>query len=123
MSSQRIRIAVLYGGRSGEHEISLQSAASVIRNLDPERFTIIPIGIDRDGGWHLNDLAMIRDGAVKSLPVFRDAPSVMLPPFSGDGERSLLRLGGDGEAEGIDLVFPVMHGPLCEDGAIQGLCE
>jgi D-alanine-D-alanine ligase len=123
MSSKRIRVAVLYGGRSGEHEVSLQSAASVIRNLDPERFTIIPIGIDRDGGWHLNDLAMMADGAAKSLPVFRDAPPVMLPPFSGDGERSLLRLGPGGEAQGIDVVFPVMHGPLCEDGAIQGLCE
>jgi D-alanine-D-alanine ligase len=122
-TSGKIRVAVLYGGRSGEHEISLRSAASVIRNLDPERFEIIPIGIDRDGGWHLNDLAMLGGDAVRELPVFADSPSVVLPPrASGDGAM-LVAVGEPDAGREIDVVFPVMHGPLCEDGSIQGLCE
>ncbi len=123
MSFRKIRVAVLYGGRSGEHEISLQSAASVIRNLDPDRFEILPIGIGRDGRWHLNDLALVAGEGARSLPVFNDAPAVVLPPHGGDAPASLVRLGAGGGAESIDVVFPVMHGPLCEDGSVQGLCE
>lgn len=68
---RKLRVAVLYGGRSGEHEVSLQSAASVLRNLDPERFLAIPIAIDKQGRWLLNDLSLIDRGA-RTLPVFRD---------------------------------------------------
>src|SRR6202040_3454699 len=109
---KKLRVAVLYGGRSGEHEISLQSAASVINYLDRDRFEIVPVGIDKEGRWHLNDISLLE--GKKSLPVFKDAPS---------GGSALIRLGEGGEARGIDVVFPVMHGPLCEDGTIQGLLE
>jgi D-alanine-D-alanine ligase len=119
----KLRIAVLYGGRSGEHEVSLQSAASVIRNLDPDRFEIIPVAIDREGRWHHNDLSLMAGDAARALPVFADAPSVVLPPFSSGSGAALVPFGGTGEEQGIDVIFPVMHGPLCEDGAVQGLCE
>jgi len=126
---KKLRVAVLYGGRSGEHEISLQSAASVIRNLDPSRFEIIPVAIDKEGTWHLNDLQRLQN-AGKSLPVFKDAPQVVLPPSSNAAGTSLVPLpdskGAPGPLSamrGIDVVFPVMHGPLCEDGTIQGLFE
>jgi D-alanine-D-alanine ligase len=122
-TSGKIRVAVLYGGRSGEHEISLQSAASVIRNLDPERFEIIPIGIDRDGGWHLNDIAMPGGEGVCALPVFADSPSVVLPLHAAGDGTMFVAVGEPDEGREIDVVFPVMHGPLCEDGSIQGLCE
>jgi D-alanine-D-alanine ligase len=114
---------VLYGGRSGEHEVSLQSAASVINFLDRDRFEIVPVAIDKQGRWHLNDISLLE--GKKSLPVFKDAPRVMLPPNpadSGSGS-ALIRLGKSGGTRGIDVVFPVMHGPLCEDGTIQGLLE
>jgi len=120
---KKIRVAVLYGGRSGEHEVSLQSAASVINFLDRDRFEIIPVAIDKQGRWHLNDISLLE--GKKSLPVFKDTPKVMLPPNpsdSGSGS-ALITLGESGEARGIDVVFPVMHGPLCEDGTIQGLLE
>lgn len=123
MNHSKIRVAVLYGGRSGEHEISLQSAASVIRNLDPERFEIVPIGIDKQGRWHHNDLSLMSGDAARALPVFNDAPAVVLPPFSSGEGTALVPFGGVGEEHGIDVIFPVMHGPLCEDGAMQGLCE
>jgi D-alanine-D-alanine ligase len=119
----KLRVAVLYGGRSGEHEVSLQSAASVINNLDRDRFEIVPVAIDKQGRWRLNDLSLLEGR--KSLPVFKDAPKVVLPPSlaeTADGS-ALLPLGGGAEAKAIDVVFPVIHGPLCEDGTIQGLLE
>jgi D-alanine-D-alanine ligase len=120
---KKLRVAVLYGGRSGEHEVSLQSAASVINYLDRDRFEIVPVAIDKQGRWRLNDISLLE--GKKSLPVFKDAPKVMLPPNPADsgGGSALIRLGESGEARGIDVVFPVMHGPLCEDGTIQGLLE
>lgn len=120
---KKLRVAVLYGGRSGEHEVSLQSAASVIHYLDRDRFEIVPVAIDKQGRWNLNDISLLE--GKKSLPVFKDAPKVVLPPHpsESDGGSALIRLGESGEARGIDVVFPVMHGPLCEDGTIQGLLE
>ena len=120
---KKLRVAVLYGGRSGEHEISLQSAASVINYLDRDRFEIVPVAIDKQGRWHLNDISLLE--GKKCLPVFKDAPNVVLPPNPADtgSDSALIRLDESGEARGIDVVFPVMHGPLCEDGTIQGLLE
>lgn len=127
-SNKKLRVAVLYGGRSGEHEISLQSAASVLRNLDPELFEAVPIAIDKQGRWLLNDVSLIEKGA-RSLPVFKDAPAVLLPP-NPEAARgaALVRRDPQGAAltgglPTLDVVFPVMHGPLCEDGTIQGLLE
>ncbi len=109
---KKLRVAVLYGGRSGEHEVSLQSAASVINYLDRDRFEIVPVAIDKQGRWHLNDISLLE--GKKSLPVFKDAPKVVLPPNPADPNSgsALIRLGESGEARGIDVVFPVMHGPL-----------
>jgi len=119
---KKLRVAVLFGGRSGEHEVSLQSAASVINNLDRERFEIVPVAIDKQGRWRLNDLSLLE--GKKSLPVFKDAPNVVLPPNLADAETgSALMPFSGGEAKAIDVVFPVIHWPLCEDGTIQGLLE
>lgn len=121
-NSKKIRVMVLYGGRSGEHEISLRSAASVIRYLDKERFEIIPVAIDKQGKWLLNDVSLI-EKSVQALPVYKDAPSVVLAPHPGPSDSGLIRLGASGQNQAVDVVFPVMHGPLCEDGSIQGLLE
>ena len=124
-SLKRIRVAVLYGGRSGEHEVSLRSAASVIRHLDSARYEVIPVAIDKQGRWHLNDLSRI-NASVDVLPVFKDAPTVVLPP---NPEQGTALVGfGSGKSrgdlpQGIDVVFPAMHGTFCEDGTLQGLLE
>lgn len=130
MSTQRkLHVAVLYGGRSGEHEVSLQSGASVLRNLDPERFVAIPIAIDKDGRWHPGDVSRIEKGA-RLLPVFRDQPQVVLPPNPPGGDGTMLvpienptLLGMGLPLPQIDVVFPVLHGTFCEDGTLQGLLE
>jgi D-alanine-D-alanine ligase len=120
---KKLRVAVLYGGRSGEHEVSLQSAASVINYLDRDRFEIVPVAIDKQGRWHLNDISLLE--GKKSLPVYENAPRIVLPPGPAEtgSDSALIGIGEGGEARGIDVVFPVMHGPLCEDGTIQGLLE
>jgi D-alanine-D-alanine ligase len=109
------KILVLYGGRSGEHEVSLQSAASVIQNLDPERFEVIPVGIDKKGQWLFNDIRLLKE-AKKSLFFAKDAPVVQL------SSNSLVPL-QSGKQMKFDAVFPVMHGTYSEDGTIQGLLE
>ncbi len=112
----RRRVLVVYGGRSSEHDVSLQSAASVIRHLDRNQFEIVPVAIDKRGCWHLNDTRLLEDSQ-KALPVYEDAPSIAITPSPVD--RALAEASGGP----IDVVFPIMHGPFCEDGCIQGLFE
>src|SRR3984893_7080203 len=112
---KRLRIGVLFGGRSGEHEVSLASAASVIRGLDPAKYEAVPIGITKEGHWQ------IRAGAQKMLPeVLRDGQRVMMTADPTDA--SLVPLDGSGGGgQRLDVVFPVMHGTFGEGGTIQGL--
>jgi D-alanine-D-alanine ligase len=125
MANKKLRVAVLYGGRSGEHEISLRSAASVMRHLDPSRFELIPIGIDKTGRWHRNSLKILEQGQAIVLPALKDSALVTLPPrpLGSDATGIFEPESGDEPGTPFDVVFPVMHGPLCEDGAIQGLLE
>ena len=113
---KRLRIGVLFGGRSGEHEVSLASAASVIRGLDPDKYETVPIGITKEGHW------LIGTGAQKMLPeVLRTGQRVTMTADPTDA--ALVRLDGSGSGQRIDVVFPVMHGTFGEDGTIQGLLD
>lgn len=125
MKEKKLRVMVLYGGRSGEHEVSLRSAASVIHQLDPRRYEVVPVAIDRDGKWYLNSLALIQQAKAESLPVYKDVPSVMLPPYPGGHLENLPQgpIQAQIPSEKVDVVFPVMHGTFCEDGTIQGFLE
>src|SRR5271163_1545337 len=113
---KRLRIGVLFGGRSGEHEVSLASAASVIRGLDPDKYETVPIGITKEGHW------LTGAGAQKMLPeVLRGGQRVMMTADPTDA--ALVRLDGSGGGQRVDVVFPVMHGTFGEDGTIQGLLD
>ncbi len=125
--AKKIRVAVLYGGRSGEHEVALRSAASVINHLDRQKFEIIPIGIDKNGKWHLADPAIL-DQRTVSLPVYRNEPHVIFPTNPCSGDTGVVALNptdraSSGGRAAFDVVFPVMHGTNGEDGTIQGLLE
>jgi D-alanine-D-alanine ligase len=122
----KVRVAVVFGGRSSEHAISCVSAGSVLAHLDPERFDVVPVGITRDGGWVLGaddprELA-ISDRTLPSVDGTRTALALPGDPTCGglvvlDAERA-------GEVfSGVDVVFPALHGPFGEDGTIQGLLE
>ncbi|HEY4741632.1 MAG TPA: D-alanine--D-alanine ligase family protein [Candidatus Acidoferrales bacterium] len=119
--TKKLRVGILFGGRSGEHEVSLASAASVIRALDPEKYEAVPIGITKEGRW----LAGL--GAQKLLPeVLKNGERVVLP--ADPSAASLLPVttaAGDEGSRGIrvDVMFPVLHGTFGEDGTVQGLLE
>jgi D-alanine-D-alanine ligase len=113
---KRLRVGVLFGGRSGEHEVSLASAASVIRGLDPDKYEPVPIGITKDGHW------LVGEGAVKMLPeVLKGGRRVMLT--ADPTEAALVPLDRGAGAQRLDVIFPVMHGTFGEDGTIQGMLE
>jgi D-alanine-D-alanine ligase len=112
----RTRLAILYGGRSAEHQVSVVSARSVMEALDPDRFEVVPIAITRDGAWLLPDRSPLEltasDGALPEVEAA--GAEVALRP-----ERGLSEVGPGP----VDVVFPILHGPFGEDGTVQGLFE
>jgi D-alanine-D-alanine ligase len=126
IASPKLRVAVLFGGRSAEHEISLLSARFVVESLDPERYETVLVGIDKDGRWLLQEEALLLGAARDPRLVKLNAamPGVLLPPYAQPGGDSLLRVGEGGSPPlGVDVIFPVLHGPMGEDGTVQGLLE
>lgn len=123
MNQNRLKIALFFGGRSSEHEVSLRSAAAVFSRLDRTRFEVYPVGIDKSGRWRWIDAQRFENLKGSSLFIPEDAPEVVLPPYPQKNQRFLVELGGAGLEHAFDVLFPVMHGPLCEDGSIQGLFE
>jgi len=110
----KIRIAVIFGGQSGEHEVSLMSSTSIINALDREKYEIIMIGITRQGAWKHYD------GPVEKIIAGEwEQHAVNLD----DSKYSFLESGRTSPGEHIDVAFPVLHGPMGEDGTIQGLFE
>ena len=111
-----LRVGILFGGRSGEHEVSLASAASVIRGLDPDKYEAVPIGISKEGHW------LIGSAAQKMLPeVLKAGQRIVMAADPTDA--AIIPLDRSGGGQRIDVVFPVMHGTYGEDGTIQGLLD
>ncbi len=113
MKMRKLRIGVLFGGRSGEHEVSLRSAHSVISALDPHHYEVIPLAIDKQGRWLTGaDAARLLSGEGVEPP-----SAHVSPPTALDMTPRPELLGS------VDVVFPVLHGPYGEDGTVQGLLE
>ncbi|MEA3335635.1 MAG: D-alanine--D-alanine ligase family protein [Chloroflexota bacterium] len=118
MSQGKQRVGIVFGGRSGEHEVSLQSAQSVMEAIDTARFEVVPIAIDKQGHWLVGEAS-------------RRFLATTMPANSDAGDRAVVssaevQTGLVPKAESlrdIDVVFPVLHGPLGEDGTVQGLFE
>jgi D-alanine-D-alanine ligase len=116
------RIAIIYGGRSGEHEVSLQSAASIVRNLDRSLFEPILVGASKEGPWYLQgEEAAPRAAAPGSSLVIERGRRVFAAP--GQGLVAEARGAAGLESLGAELAFPVLHGTFGEDGTVQGLLE
>ena len=124
----RRRVAVLMGGRSSEHEISLASARSVIEALDPERYDVATIEIGRDGGWALGSgqgqLGRGSEPKPAALPASGQVTDCYLPT-SARPQPPVPALSGDvgGALGGVEVVLPILHGPFGEDGRLQGVLE
>jgi D-alanine-D-alanine ligase len=122
---RRTRIAVLFGGRSGEHAISCISAQSVLDHLPRNEFDVTAVGIRPDGAWVRVDPALPLAGAARELPEVPDGAPVVL--LADPNRHALLPVVGSSaevaDALDVDVVFPLLHGPFGEDGTLQGLLE
>src|SRR3954469_14398836 len=139
---RKLRVGILFGGRSGEHEISLLSAASVLEAIDKEKYEVVPIGITKEGRWvtssHAENLLRgkkfedkhLRAGdpaATSAAAVLASGDSMIVPPVPAAD--SLVPFQSDHSPAtsensiNVDVIFPVMHGTFAEDGTIQGLLE
>jgi D-alanine-D-alanine ligase len=130
---KKLRVGVLYGGRSGEHEVSLASAAAVFANLDRGRYEPVPIRIEKDGRWVLAERAPTAASAAEVIEQvraegarLRSGREVFLPARPGD--ETLLAIDRREDTAHVtemhlDVIFPVLHGPYGEDGTVQGLLE
>ncbi|MGV0049605.1 D-alanine--D-alanine ligase family protein [Mycobacterium colombiense] len=123
----RVRVAVVFGGRSNEHAISCVSAGSILRNLDPERFDVVAIGITPEGSWVLTDgdpaALAITDRQLPEVTSESGTELALTADPRRGGELVSLAPGASEVLASVDVVFPVLHGPYGEDGTIQGLLE
>ena len=124
----QINIGVIFGGRSGEHEVSVRSARAVIEGLDRRRYNVIPLAITREGRWlsPAESAALLPGAARELLPGSVAEAGESLTIVGDPSRRGLVALGGDGAGpltRKLDVVFPVLHGTFGEDGTIQGLLE
>ena len=117
-----MNLAILFGGKSSEHEVSLVSASSVARNVDQSKFTLVPIGIAKNGKWYLQsdeELARVKADPKAAFKITED-PANLVSVIPG-GKTDALVAGG--KPLKIDAVFAVVHGTFCEDGVLQGLLD
>jgi D-alanine-D-alanine ligase len=115
----KTRVAIVYGGRSTEHEISILSARNILASLDKDRFEVTLIGIDKEGKWSLQDPKLLLDASTdpRQVKLQDNCPPVAMAPRPTGG-----MLEGVG-APKIDVIFPILHGPMGEDGTMQGIFE
>jgi len=121
--ARKIRVGILFGGRSAEHEVSLQSAKNIIEAIDTNKYEVVLIGIDKKGQWHLNEesrfLLPVVESGLPELP--QKGENLALVP--GKEDEQLVALSGQQRLGPLDMVFPVLHGPFGEDGTVQGLLK
>jgi D-alanine-D-alanine ligase len=122
---KKLKIAILFGGKSAEHEVSIQSARNVVAALDPEKYEPVLVGIDRNGTWFLDERCrdLLEGDPTSTLPDHSEG--VTLVSDQGSGQLIQTREGssGAGGIGHVDVVFPVLHGPYGEDGSLQGLLK
>src|ERR1700751_355659 len=121
--AKKIRVGILFGGRSAEHEVSLQSAKNIIDAIDANKYEVVLIGIDKKGQWHLNqESPFLLPAANSGLPELPESgENLALVP--GKRDEQLVALSGDQRLGSLDVIFPVLHGPFGEDGTVQGLVK
>lgn len=122
MNKKKINVAILFGGKSAEHEVSLQSAKNVFEAIDKGKYNPILIGIDKTGRWLLNNTSkfLLNADNPKLIKLNQASDSVALVPQSGG---KISNLSQSEKESSIDVVFPILHGPFGEDGTVQGLLK
>jgi D-alanine-D-alanine ligase len=116
--SGKVRVAVLFGGQSDEHDVSLRSAQTVIGALDPDKYDVAKIGITREGRWLSSGDPLAQLASSSPLFALTDGNQTQTEASTPGGESVPAVFNGE-----VDVVFPVLHGPMGEDGTIQGMLE
>ncbi|PWU27713.1 D-alanine--D-alanine ligase [Pseudomonas sp. RW407] len=117
----KLRVGVIFGGRSAEHEVSLQSAKNIVDALDRSRFEPVLIGIDKEGRWHLNDASDYLLNQENPALIALNRSNRELAVVPGKAERQLVETGSRQLLDHVDVIFPIVHGTQGEDGCLQGL--
>jgi D-alanine-D-alanine ligase len=120
--AEKLNVGILFGGKSAEHEVSLQSAKNVFDAINREKYNPVLIGIDKTGRWLLNDESkfLLDSGDPRKIRLNRASEPVALVPECGG---RVFKLPGGGDACKLDVIFPILHGPFGEDGTVQGLLK
>jgi D-alanine-D-alanine ligase len=137
--AKKLRVGILFGGRSGEHEVSLLSAASILEAIDRDKFDVTPIGITKEGRWlAAGDARGLLEAGTSAAPrrfragdpdttpgakLLQEGMPTLLAPEPGSSTSLVQNQGRPSQAQSLDVVFPVLHGTFGEDGTIQGLFE
>jgi D-alanine-D-alanine ligase len=126
--AKKLRLAVIFGGRSGEHEVSIRSAKAVIEAIDHKKYEIVPVAISKEGKWlSPNDASqLVSAKSTASLSATKTAANGDVAILGDPSRHGLISLDASGQglpAQKIDVIFPVLHGPFGEDGTLQGLLE
>lgn len=119
--SGKQRVGIVFGGKSAEHEVSLQSAKNVVDAIDKEKYEVTLIGIDKQGNWHVNDASnyLENENDPSHIRLHHSEEGVALVP--GREENQFLHVSKKEALEQLDVIFPILHGTLGEDGSIQGM--
>jgi len=117
----KLRVGIIFGGRSAEHEVSLQSARNIVDALDRERFEPVLIGIDKNGHWHLNDTSNFLINQENPALIALNQSNRELAVVPGKASQQLVETSSQELLGHVDVIFPIVHGTLGEDGCLQGL--
>lgn len=120
----KTRVAILFGGKSAEHEVSLQSAKNIIEAIDKDKYEVVLIGIDKQGRWYLNEASnyLLNAGNPKLIALNKSNRNIAL--VTGEsGQQELVSVTDHNSFGPVDVVFPVLHGTFGEDGTVQGLLK
>ncbi|EKN4686582.1 D-alanine--D-alanine ligase [Yersinia ruckeri] len=117
----KIRVGVIFGGKSAEHEVSLQSAKNIVDAIDTEKFEVTLLGIDKQGQWHVNDASSYLLHAENPALIALNHSNKNVALVPGQQQRQLIDANNASALSQLDVVFPIVHGTLGEDGSLQGL--
>jgi D-alanine-D-alanine ligase len=122
---KKTRVGILFGGKSAEHEVALQSAKNIVEAVDDERYEVVLMGIDKQGQWHLQDSArfLLNAGDPKTIALDVSSDDERLAVIPGMHGSHAVARSHNREMAPVDVIFPVLHGPYGEDGTVQGLLK
>ena len=117
----KMRVGIVFGGKSAEHEVSLQSAKNIVEAIDKTRFDVVLLGIDKQGLWHINDASNYLLNPQDPAHIALRPSDVTLAQIPGRDAHQLINADSGQPLAAIDVIFPIVHGTLGEDGSLQGM--